>query len=67
MSSTTPPRETLIRLPAVEATTGLKKSAIYAAMKGGTFPKCVRLGRRCVVWRDSDIQQWIAQRCAQQV
>ncbi|MCB1994528.1 MAG: AlpA family phage regulatory protein [Rhodoferax sp.] len=59
------PREALHRLPSVEQLTGLKKSSIYAGMRAGTFPKCLRLGRRYVVWRDSDIQQWIAQRCAE--
>ena len=33
----------LIRLPSVENLTGLKRSAIYAAMRAGTFPGSVRL------------------------
>ena len=62
---TTTPRERFQRLPTVEQTTGLKKSAIYAGMKAGTFPKPVRLSRRCVAWRETEIQAWIAQRIAE--
>ncbi len=41
----------LLRLPEVETTTGLKKSAIYARRKDGTFPEPVRLGGKAVAWR----------------
>lgn len=58
-------RERLIRLASVEQQTGLKKSAIYAGAKVGTFPQPIRLSRRCVVWRETEIQQWIAQRIAE--
>ena len=54
--------ERLLRLPAVESLTGLKKSSIYLAMKAGTFPGCIRLGTRAVAWRESDIATWQAQR-----
>jgi prophage regulatory protein len=50
--------EKLLRLPDVESLTGLKKSSIYAGMKGGTFPPCVRLSVRAVAWRESDIAAW---------
>lgn len=51
----------LMRLPEVEATTGLKKSAIYARIKEGVFPGPVRLGAKAVAWRFDEIQQWIDQ------
>ena len=54
--------ERLLRLPDVEARTGLKKSAIYAGMKAGTFPSCVKLGPRAAAWPLSEIESWIAQR-----
>lgn len=54
--------EYLLRLPDVEARTGLKKSAIYAGMKAGTFPDCVKLGPRAAAWPLSDIEAWIADR-----
>lgn len=51
--------ERLLRLPDVEARTGLKKSAIYAGMKAGTFPACIKLGPRAAAWPESDISAWI--------
>jgi prophage regulatory protein len=56
--------ETLLRLPAVESRTGLRKSAIYAGMKSGTFPPCLKLGARASAWPSSAIDAWIAERIA---
>jgi prophage regulatory protein len=49
----------LLRLPEVESTTGLKKSAIYVRVKDGSFPEPVRLRAKAVAWRFDEIQQWI--------
>ena len=49
----------LLRLPEVESTTGLKKSAIYERVKSGKFPQPVRLGTKSVAWRFDEVQQWI--------
>jgi prophage regulatory protein len=54
--------ERLLRLPDVEARTGLRKSAIYAGIKAGTFPPCVKLGYRASAWPLSAIEAWIAAR-----
>ena len=56
--------ERLLRLPDVEARTGLKKSAIYAGMKASppTFPPCIKLGPRAAAWSSSSIDAWIAER-----
>ena len=54
--------ERLLRLPDVEARTGLKKSAIYAGMKAGTFPHCLKLGPRAAAWPLSSIEEWIAEK-----
>ncbi len=54
--------EILLRLPDVEARTGLKKSAIYAGMKASTFPQCLKLGARSSGWIASEIDAWIAGR-----
>lgn len=54
----------LLRLPAVEERTGLKKSSLYAGAKAGTFPAPVRLSARAVAWRESDIDRWISERAA---
>jgi prophage regulatory protein len=53
--------EQLLRLPSVEARTGLRKSAIYQGMKAGTFPACVKLGK-AATWPASEIDAWIAER-----
>lgn len=54
--------ERLLRLPDVEARTGLKKSAIYAGMKARTFPTCIKLGSRAAAWPLSAIEAWIAEK-----
>jgi prophage regulatory protein len=54
--------ERLLRLPDVESRTGMKKSAIYAGMKAGTFPSCIKLGPRAAAWPLSAIDAWIADR-----
>jgi prophage regulatory protein len=52
----------LIRRPEVERLTGLKRSAIYANMKSGSFPAAVRIGPRAVAWPLSSILNWIESR-----
>lgn len=54
--------ERLLRLPGVIAKCGLEKSAIYAGMKAGTFPRCIKLGPRASAWPESEINSWIAER-----
>ena len=63
-ASTQTTGERLLRLPDVEARTGLRKSAIYQAMKEGTFPACLKLGPRASAWPSSEIDAWIAARIA---
>lgn len=52
----------LERLPSVMQRTTLSRSHLYALMKGGKFPKPLKLGRRAVGWRVADIDTWIADR-----
>lgn len=52
--------ERLLRLPEVIKRVGLKRSAIYARMREGRFPKCRTLGTRCAVWIESEVDAWIA-------
>ncbi|MBK7000978.1 MAG: AlpA family transcriptional regulator [Rhodoferax sp.] len=53
-------KDRYLRLPDVEQQTGCKKSTVYGLMAAGKFPKNVKLTRRLSVWRESEIQQWIA-------
>lgn len=52
--------EKLLHLSDVERTIRLKKSKIYNMIASGEFPRPVRLGKRAVRWRESDIQHWIS-------
>jgi len=54
----------VLRLPEVIQTTGLCKTAIYAGISAGTFPKQLKLGQRSSGWLESSIQQWINERAA---
>jgi prophage regulatory protein len=51
---------TLLRLPQVEARTGLKRSKIYQMIGAKQFPSPLRLGKRSVRWRDDEIGAWIS-------
>ncbi|MGB8295847.1 MAG: AlpA family transcriptional regulator [Polyangia bacterium] len=55
----------ILRRRQVEALIGLRRSAIYAAMAAGTFPKQVHLGPRSVGWLASEVDAWIAERVAE--
>ncbi len=51
---------TLLRLPAVKARTGLSRSTIYLRMSRGEFPKQISLGgARAVGWLESEINSEI--------
>ena len=52
----------LLRLHDAMSRTGLSRSAVYAAIADGTFPKPVRIGRRSVAWPAEDIDAWITAR-----
>lgn len=56
--------ETLLRLPAVEARVGLKKSSIYEMLGRNppAFPRPIKLSRRAVCWPASAIDAWIVER-----
>jgi prophage regulatory protein len=54
--------ERLIRLPEVEAKTGLKRASIYAAAQKGNFPRPIKISARASAWRESEVAGWIASR-----
>lgn len=54
----------LLRLPAVEIRTGLRKSTIYAGVAAKTFPEPVRASRRSVAWIENEIDNWVLERVA---
>lgn len=56
--------QSILRLPAVKARTGLSRSTIYLRIAQGTFPARYSLGARAVGWLDSEISAWIAEKIA---
>jgi prophage regulatory protein len=54
--------QTILRLPAVKARTGLSRSTIYGHVATGFFPAPVSLGKRAVGWLATEIDDWVAKR-----
>ncbi len=55
-------RDPLLRRPEVEVEVGLKKSAIYAMMKRGRFPRGVKVTDTDRRWPLSQIEAWKRER-----
>ena len=53
--------DSILRLPAVKARTGLSRSTIYLRISEGRFPKPISLGGRAVGWIESEVQAWLEQ------
>ena len=51
-----------LRLPEVEARTGLARPTIYVRMAEGSFPKSVSLSGRAVGWIEAEIDEWVRER-----
>ena len=56
-----PGRELLHRTE-VEKWLGVSRSWIYAQMRAGRFPEPLKIGKRAVRWRVSDLEEWINSR-----
>ncbi|EMD1212799.1 AlpA family phage regulatory protein [Vibrio alginolyticus] len=41
--------------------TALSRSAVYRKMNEGTFPKSISTGDRSVVWKESEIEEWMTE------
>ena len=54
----------VLRRPQVEVLTGLSRSALYALMERGSFPRPLRLTKRAVGWLPADVHSWVASRAA---
>ena len=53
--------QTILRLPAVKARTGLSRSTIYLRISEGNFPRPIQLGVRAVGWIEAEINDWLDQ------
>ena len=49
----------ILRLPEVEARTGLSRSTIYRWRVAGCFPPAVVMGGRTLGWFESDVENWL--------
>jgi prophage regulatory protein len=52
------PLDRLINKWELETRTSLDITTIYRKMKAGTFPQPIRIGKRRVAWKASDVQRW---------
>jgi len=52
--------EKFLRLSDVQKQIPLSRSAIYALIQKNAFPKQIRLSHKVAVWRQTDIDSWIA-------
>lgn len=50
----------IIRLPAVLQRTGLSRSTLYRKILEGSFPRQVAISHRCIGWRESAVEAWLA-------
>jgi prophage regulatory protein len=53
---------TILRMPQVEAATGLKQSHIYDLISQGKFPRGVKLSGQATGWFADEIAQWQEER-----
>lgn len=58
-------QENLVRIDTVIKRTGLSQRTIYRRMKEGNFPQNINIGGNVVVWLESEINQWIADKIKQ--
>ena len=54
----------LLRRRQVEALVGLRRSALYALVAAGKFPRPIRLTVRAVAWIEMEVFEWVAGRVA---
>jgi prophage regulatory protein len=51
--------ERILRKPQVMELTGLGKTTLYLLVKSGKFPKPVRIGKRAIGWKYTDVKAWL--------
>ncbi len=49
----------VLSFSSVQTRVSLGRTAIYAAVAAGTFPKPVKLGQRRVGWLSDEVDSWI--------
>lgn len=64
MSAAEKIQDTLLRFDAVSKRVGLGRTAIYAGINAGTFPRPVKIGLQSR-WSEAEVQAWIDARKAE--
>lgn len=54
-----PPRESLLRIRDVLQRLPISRTSLYDGIKIGLYPAPVRVGKRTVAWRESEINELI--------
>lgn len=54
----------ILKLPAVMAKTGIRRSTIYSKVAAGEFPRPVELGPNSRGWVEAEITEWLASKLA---
>jgi len=52
----------LLRLDTVMFLTGLFRTTLWRMEREGRFPRCRKIGKHTVAWRESEVQAWLAKR-----
>jgi prophage regulatory protein len=50
----------ILRRITVQLKTGLARSTLYLHIANGTFPRPIKIGKRRVGWRASDVNDWLS-------
>ena len=54
-----PKPKRLLRLEQVLERIPVSKSTWWRGRRSGRFPESIRMGERCTMWQESDIDAWI--------
>ncbi|WP_081492228.1 helix-turn-helix transcriptional regulator [Rhizorhabdus wittichii] len=57
---TAPSTERILRLKTVMIRTGLSRTTLYRKISEGTFPRQIKISIHGAGWRESAVNQWIA-------
>lgn len=55
----------MLRLPEVVRLSGYSRSALYALISQGLYPKPVKIGERSVAWPSEEVEQMVGATLAQ--
>lgn len=51
--------ERILRLKDVLDRTGLSRSTLYRKIGENTFPKQIKISKRCAGWREAAVEEWL--------